>query len=32
LQKAGRRQVANLHGGISRWQAEGFAIERNPAG
>jgi glyoxylase-like metal-dependent hydrolase (beta-lactamase superfamily II) len=27
LLKAGFRQVANLHGGIHRWQAEGFAIQ-----
>ena len=28
LQKAGRAQVANLRGGISQWQAEGYPMER----
>jgi rhodanese-related sulfurtransferase len=27
LLKAGRPQVANLHGGLSRWAAEGFPLE-----
>ncbi len=27
LLKAGRRQVANLHGGLSRWAAEGYPLE-----
>ena len=26
LLKAGRQQVANLHGGLSRWQAEGYPL------
>ena len=28
LLKAGRQQVANLRGGISRWEADGYPIER----
>jgi rhodanese-related sulfurtransferase len=28
LQKAGLSQVANLHGGLRAWEAEGFPIER----
>jgi len=28
LEKAGLTQVANLHGGLRAWQAEGFPIER----
>lgn len=28
LLKAGLSQVANLHGGISRWEAEGYPLER----
>jgi rhodanese-related sulfurtransferase len=28
LLKAGRQQVANLRGGISGWEAEGYPIER----
>jgi sulfur dioxygenase len=28
LLRAGLEQVASLHGGISRWQAEGYPIER----
>ena len=27
LLKAGRQQVANLHGGLSRWAAEGYPLE-----
>ncbi|MBM5825016.1 MAG: MBL fold metallo-hydrolase [Cyanobacteria bacterium M_surface_10_m2_119] len=27
LLKAGRHQVANLHGGLSRWAAEGYPLE-----
>ena len=27
LLKAGRQQVANLHGGLNRWAAEGFPLE-----
>ena len=27
LLKAGRQQVANLHGGLSRWTAEGFPLD-----
>ncbi|MFN5117165.1 MAG: rhodanese-like domain-containing protein [Cyanobacteriota bacterium] len=27
LLKAGRQQVANLHGGLSRWQAEGYPLD-----
>ena len=30
LLKAGRAQVANLRGGISQWEAEGYPIERVP--
>jgi rhodanese-related sulfurtransferase len=26
LLKAGRDRVANLHGGLSRWQAEGYPL------
>jgi rhodanese-related sulfurtransferase len=28
LEKTGLTQVANLHGGLRAWQAEGFPIER----
>ena len=31
LQKAGLAQVANLHGGLRAWEAEGFPIEGAPA-
>ena len=31
LQKAGLSQVANLHGGLRAWEAEGFPIEGAPA-
>jgi sulfur dioxygenase len=31
LLKAGRRQVANLRGGISRWAAEGYPTEGGSA-
>ena len=27
LLKAGRQQVANLHGGLSRWAAEGYPLD-----
>jgi rhodanese-related sulfurtransferase len=27
LLKAGRQQVANLHGGLSRWAADGYPLE-----
>jgi glyoxylase-like metal-dependent hydrolase (beta-lactamase superfamily II)/rhodanese-related sulfurtransferase len=30
LLKAGHEQVANLHGGLSRWQAEGYPLEGQP--
>ncbi len=30
LLKAGRQQVANLHGGLSRWAAEGFPLSHSP--
>ena len=30
LLKAGLREVANLHGGLRAWEAEGFPIERTP--
>ena len=31
LEKAGLTQVANLHGGLRAWEAEGFPIERGSA-
>ncbi|MCT0230002.1 MBL fold metallo-hydrolase [Synechococcus sp. CS-1324] len=31
LLKAGRQQVANLHGGLSRWAAEGFPLSHTPS-
>ena len=30
LLKAGRQQVANLHGGLNRWAAEGYPLEGLP--
>lgn len=32
LLQAGRHQVANLRGGLSRWSAEGYPVERDTAG
>ena len=32
FEQHGRRQVANLRGGISQWEAEGYPVERSRAG